>query len=103
MVGHFLNEKCVCSVYVFTSECKCETNFIQVNNAISTDNTHKQWVNLGNLSIACLTVPETCGSTGGALSAWIKIGDVDYSQSGIISSYDYSEGFHVMIYFNKLR
>ena len=72
--------------------------FVQVNNAISTDYAQKQWVNLGNLSIACLTIPETCGSAGGALSAWIKIGDTDYPSGGIVSSFDLSEGFDVLTY-----
>ena len=80
-----------------------ETNFIVVNNAISTDSTQRQWVNLGNLSIACLTVPDTCGSAGGALSAWIKIGDTDFPTGGIISLFAYSEGFQVFVYLNELR
>ena len=85
------------------SKYRYKFNFIQVNNAISTDNAQKQWVSLGNLSVACLTIPETCGSAGGALSAWIKIGNTDYPSGGIISSSDYSEGFLVYIYNNELR
>ena len=73
------------------------------NNAISTDSTQRQWVNLGNLSIACLTIPGTCGSADGALSAWIKIGATDFPTGGIISSYDFSEGFQVFVYNNQLR
>ena len=92
--------KVYCGVYSVTSEC--ETNIFQVNNAINTDNTQKQWVSLGNLSIACLTIPETCGSAGGALSAWIKIGATDLI-GGIISSYHYSEGLQVFVYLNTLR
>ena len=60
-------------------------------------------MSLGNLSIACLTIPQTCGSAGGALSAWIKLGDSDFPNGGIISSFDYSEGLHVFIYTDKLR
>ena len=74
-------------------------NFIQVNNAISTDKTQRQLVSLGNLSIACFTIPGTCGSAGGALSAWIKIGATGF-MGGIISSFDYSEGFLVFVYNN---
>ena len=84
-------------------ECGYETNFIQVDNAISTDSTQRQWVSLGNLSLACFTIPGTCGSVGGTLSVLIKIGAVDYPTGGIISSFHYSEGFQVFIYPSKLR
>ena len=60
-------------------------------------------MSLGNLSVACLTIPKTRGSAGGTLSAWIKLGDSDYPSGGIISSFDYSEGFNVFVYTDKLR
>ena len=78
-------------------------NLSQVNKAISTDNAQRQWVSLGNLSVACLTKAQTCGSAGGALSVWIKLGATDYPTGGIISSFDYSEGFQVFVYNNALR
>ena len=66
----------------------------EVKNAVSTDRLQKQWVSLGCASAyACLTIPESCGSAGGALSAWIKIGSCP-GNGGIISSYHLGqEGF----------
>ena len=39
-----------------------------------------QYVTLGDLSVACITNPSDCGSTGGTLSFWIK-----YEQQQIYS------------------
>ena len=55
------------------------------NSAVYTDRSQNQTVNLGDLSAhACLTIPESCGSAGGALSVWIKIEDCS-GNGGIIS------------------
>ena len=56
------------------------------DNAVRTDRSQYQSVNLGDLSShACLIIPESCGSVGGALSVWIKIEDCS-GDGGIISS-----------------
>ena len=49
---------------------------------------HHDWVDLGNLTVACLTVPDTCGPDGATFSAWIKL-DMNNCphNAGIISSY----------------
>ena len=70
--------------------------FFQANHAVQTDRSQNQSVNLGDLSArACLTIPESCGSTGGALSVWVKIEDCS-GDGGIISSNQIDhEGFQV--------
>ena len=45
----------------------------QINMAVQTDHTQKRWVNLGNLSAACITIPETCGPEGAAMVFWVKM------------------------------
>ena len=47
--------------------------FIQKNNALRTDSTRRQWVDLGIHTDVCMTRPETCGTDGGAISMWLKI------------------------------
>lgn len=37
-----------------------------------TNHTNKQWVNLGNHPEACMTLLESCGPAGGAISFWFK-------------------------------
>ena len=32
-----------------------------------------QWINLGDQSAACITVPDTCGPEGAAVSFWVKV------------------------------
>ena len=48
------------------------------------DKEQNQWLDLGIHTEACVTQPETCGSTGGALSMWIKLGSCTYT--GIITT-----------------
>ena len=65
---------------------------LQFNNAVHTDRSQYQSVDLGNLSAhACLTIPESCGSAGYALSVWIKIEDCAGIR-GIISSHQDGRG-----------
>ena len=75
----------------------------QFNNAVHTDRTQHQSVELGDLSVyACLTIPESCGSAGGALSVWIKIEDCA-GEGGIISSDQYfQEGLVVRCFQNSM-
>ena len=58
-------------------------SFFQINTVVRTDHTMQQWLDLGNQSQACITVPETCGTQGGTISVWIKPLDC---QSGVESS-----------------
>ena len=59
------------------------------------DAKRKQWLDLGIQTEACLTQLDTCGSTGGALSMWIKLGSSSYT--GIITTKQNNEasGFHL--------
>ena len=71
---------------------------LQVNKAVRTKRTEKQWVNMGTIStLACFVIPNTCGSAGGALSVWMKILECS-KETGVITSMntgEISEGFLV--------
>ena len=59
--------------------------------AMETDKTQERWVNLGNVSAAGITIPDTCGPQGAAGTFWVKLlPGSDYgfltSQSGYSSS-----------------
>ena len=34
-----------------------------------------QWIDLGVHTEACMTLPETCGAAGGAISLWFRVYD----------------------------
>ena len=70
----------------------CTNNCFQVNKAVRTDHTQKQWVDLGFLCEAYITRPETCGPEGAAVGFWMKLTDCP-DKSGIISSFQLSTGF----------
>ena len=56
---------------------------------------NEEWVDLGDLSVACITQPETCGPEGAAISVWLNLQDCP-GNSGIISSLRYgTSGFAV--------
>ena len=48
-------------------------HFPQVNNAVGTDVTHEQWIDLGVHTEACLTRPDTSGTAGCAISMWVRV------------------------------
>ena len=60
--------------------------FFQNSKVVVTDRTESQWLDLGNQSQACITIPESCGTQGGTISAWIKLGEC-ITVGGIISSF----------------
>ena len=61
-----------------------------MNQAVTTDHSKRQWIDLGVHTEACMTRPETCGAAGGAVSFWMKLVDCpDEFPGGIISSYNY--------------
>ena len=77
-----------------------KVSFDQINDAISLNHTRSQWVDLGILTEACITRPETCGALGGAVAFWMRI---DYNVEegeyrGIISSADSDEDQKFIIY-----
>ena len=57
----------------------------QVGNAVKTDKGLYQYVDLGDLSAACITIPDTCGPEGGSISLWFKLEPCD-GNMGLISS-----------------
>ena len=63
----------------------------KVNSALILDRTKRQWIDLGTRTEACMTQPETCGATGGAISMWLKIVDCPEG-CGVISSHESGTG-----------
>ena len=50
----------------------------------------QQWMELGNQSQACITIPESCGAQGGTISVWVKIVECptgDGGSAAIITSF----------------
>ena len=64
-----------------------------------------QWVELLDLSDACLMRPETCGAEGASLTAWIKVFKY-YSKIRIISSraqFSYTTGILINRYLSRIK
>ena len=63
--------------------------------AVQTDHTQRRWVNLGDLSAACITIPDTCGPEGAAVVFWVKlIGPINGGNVFMLSMKQYySTGF----------
>ena len=75
----------------------------QVNNAVATNISQAQWIDLGVHAEACMTRPETCGAAGGAVSFWMKLIDCN-DFGGVISTVSLSEtGFQVYCSENKTK
>ena len=73
------------------------------NNAVKLDATLREWLDLGIHTEACLTQPDTCSSTGGSVSMWIKIGPSTYT--GIITTKQNSQnvrGFNLDAQYNYI-
>ena len=64
--------------------------FFQTSRTVKTDMTLTQSLELGNLSIACITIPESCGTQGGTVGVWVKVIDCQH-QGGIITSLHYPQ------------
>ena len=68
----------------------------QIGMAVETNGLEKQYVDLGNLSMACIVVPETCGTEGGAVAVRVKVNVTECtSYCGIISSVAYTSGLSI--------
>lgn len=61
---------------------------MQICNGVETDKTEYQYVNLGELSDACITRPVTCGGEGATISLWLKVEHCG-TNDGALSSSDY--------------
>ena len=83
---------------IFSIVCKNQMlniKIFQLNKAVRTDLSKKQWLNMVNISaLACFVIPQSCGSAGGALSVWMKIEECP-DETGVVSSLisEFSEGF----------
>ena len=40
---------------------------------MSTNRSRAQWIDLGIHTEACMTVPDTCGTSRGAISVWYRV------------------------------
>ena len=74
-----------------------------MSNGVQTDKSQSQYVDLGDMSAACITNPSTCGSEGGTVSLWIKITSCDTTGGVITSVRTTSEGFLVACAGNGMR
>ena len=72
-------------IFIELSEfCLCDVVYLlKVNKAVQIRKEKKQWIDLGDMSLACITDPVTCVH-GATLTAWIKIDECAQS-AGIIS------------------
>ena len=62
---------------------------------VKTDLALQQWMDLGNLSQACITILESCGMNGGTVVAWIRVLECEHS-GGIVSSFtEHFTGFSI--------
>ena len=57
--------------------------FLQLNQAVQTNNAMSQWVDLGVVTDACMTRPDTC-TNGATMTIYIK--DDDCNSPGVLSS-----------------
>ena len=55
---------------------------LKVGNRVQTLSSQNQYVDLGDLSAACMTNPLSCETSGGTVSLWVK----SQCDGGIISS-----------------
>ena len=57
-----------------------------MNTVVRTDRTMQQYLELGNQSQVCITIPDSCGTQGGTVSVWVKPLDCDADGGGIVTS-----------------
>ena len=67
----------------------------QVDQGIHLERVYSDWADLGNLSIACITRPETCGPEGAAVALWIKINTCNFPACVITSMRQQKTGFYI--------
>ena len=73
--------------YCYKSHGIPTSEFFQVNTAVKTDASQSQYIELGDLSYACITIPNSCGSQGGTASAWIKLITCASGGSAMVTSF----------------
>ena len=78
-----------------------------MNQAVTTDRSRDQWIDLGVHTEACMTRPETCGAAGGAVSFWVMLTNECRGAGVIISSVNYeptaTTGFGMRCFGDELR
>ena len=78
----------------------------QIMKAVVTNLALNQWVDLGILSEACITVPDTCGPDGAAVAVWVKIHSCPENAGFLLSlksSNSKKTGFTFFCYSGNIR
>ena len=70
---------------------------MQGNNGVCLNHTLKQWVNLGDVSAACMAKPTSSEPCSGTLTARIRIDDCGNTEL-LTSTSGSTTGFHVFCY-----
>ena len=70
---------------------------LKVGLAIATDKPNERWVDLGSQIEACITVPDSCGAVGSAISVWLRVLDCTEGNT-IMSSLTYYNSTGVSIF-----
>ncbi len=60
----------------------------QKNLGVETNSFYDEYVELGDLSAGCLSLPDSCGSEGGSLSVWIYLNYC--GTAGVLTSINYA-------------
>ena len=69
-----------------------------MNMAAVLDRAYKQYIDLCDLSEACITIPDTCGPEGAAVAFWMKINKTEcVPPRGIISSREWGAKTHFVV------
>ena len=67
----------------------------QVGQGIQLKSSTSDWADLRNLSVACITRPDTCGPEGAAVAMWIKLSVYNFPACLISSLRQQSTGFYI--------
>ena len=88
--------------YIF--HLKWPMSTFQTNTVVKTDMASSQYLELGDLCHACITVPESCGTQGGTISVWFKMVDCSSNGGAIITIFSQPQtSFLVGCFPNKIR
>ena len=72
-----------------------------MNKAVSTDGVD-DWVDLGFVTDACITLPETCGPEGAALAFWFNEPTNQTDWAGLITSGTRFESGIQVFYYDRI-
>ena len=83
--------------------CQSVIFLIQLGSAWTVNSTNREWIDLGSHREACMTIPETCGSEGGAVSLWMNTSEcVSDGYGSFITTKTYGAGFSILFINDRL-